>query len=181
MGILDSAPLLVDGAEGPSQAAFRNAMSRLAAAVHIVTTDGPAGRFGFTASAVCSVTDTPPTLLVCVNKKSSSLEALTQNGVLCVNTLAPKQRALSVLFGSGPPMEERFRGAAWEPTPSGAPRLEGALISFDCRIASVAEEGTHRILFCRVLDIAESSEAEALVYFGRNYHEIRPPVAANAG
>jgi Conserved protein/domain typically associated with flavoprotein oxygenases, DIM6/NTAB family len=42
--------------------AFRNAMARLGSAVNIITTDGPAGRAGFTASAVCSVTDTPPTL-----------------------------------------------------------------------------------------------------------------------
>ncbi|WP_198511682.1 flavin reductase, partial [Bacillus subtilis] len=46
---------------------FRNAMSRLGAAVNIITTEGPAGRAGFTASAVCSVTDSPPTLLVCLN------------------------------------------------------------------------------------------------------------------
>ncbi|EPA9912692.1 pyrimidine utilization flavin reductase protein F, partial [Cronobacter sakazakii] len=39
------------------QQAFRDAMSRLGAAVNIVTTDGPAGMAGFTASAVCSVTD----------------------------------------------------------------------------------------------------------------------------
>ena len=31
-------------------------MSRLGAAVNIITTDGPAGRAGFTASAVCGVT-----------------------------------------------------------------------------------------------------------------------------
>lgn len=43
---------------------FRDAMARLGSAVNIITTDGPAGRAGFTASAVCSVTDTPPTLLV---------------------------------------------------------------------------------------------------------------------
>ena len=53
---------------------FRNAMSMLSAAVNVVTTDGPAGRHGFTASAVCSVTDTPPTLLVCMNTASRSYE-----------------------------------------------------------------------------------------------------------
>lgn len=39
---------------------FRNAMAQLGSAITIITTDGPAGRFGFTASAVCSVTDSPP-------------------------------------------------------------------------------------------------------------------------
>ena len=40
--------------------AYREAMARLGAAVNVITTDGPGGRAGFTASAVCSVTDTPP-------------------------------------------------------------------------------------------------------------------------
>lgn len=44
------------------QQTFRDAMSCMGAAVNIITTDGPAGRAGFTASAVCSVTDTPPTI-----------------------------------------------------------------------------------------------------------------------
>ncbi|STR46597.1 flavin reductase RutF in pyrimidine catabolism pathway [Klebsiella oxytoca] len=39
---------------------FRDAMAHVGAAVNIITTDGPAGRAGFTASAVCSVTDAPP-------------------------------------------------------------------------------------------------------------------------
>ena len=45
---------------------FRDAMSLLTTAVNIVTTIGDSGMHGFTASAVCSVTDTPPTLLVCI-------------------------------------------------------------------------------------------------------------------
>ncbi len=49
-----------------TQLQFRDAMSSLAAAVNVITTDGPHGRAGFTATAVCSVTDQPPTLLVCI-------------------------------------------------------------------------------------------------------------------
>jgi flavin reductase len=49
---------------------FRDAMARLCAAVNIITTDGPAGRAGFTASAMCSVTDTPADrMLVCMNQR----------------------------------------------------------------------------------------------------------------
>jgi len=53
-----------------SKHAYRDAMARFGAAVSVITTDGPAGRAGFTASAVCSVTDDPPTLLVCMNRGS---------------------------------------------------------------------------------------------------------------
>ena len=71
---------------------FREAMSRLGAAVHIITTAGPAGKSGFTATAVCSVSDQPATLLVCLNRGSSSAPILTQNGVFCVNTLGRQRR-----------------------------------------------------------------------------------------
>jgi flavin reductase len=51
---------------------FKNAMSLLTGAVNVVTTTGVSGRHGFTASAVCSVTDAPPTLLVCINNSAYS-------------------------------------------------------------------------------------------------------------
>ncbi|MET4385446.1 flavin reductase (DIM6/NTAB) family NADH-FMN oxidoreductase RutF [Bradyrhizobium sp. F1.4.3] len=61
---------------------YRDAMARLGAAVSIVTTDGPAGRAGFTASAACSVTDDPPTLLVCMNRASSAYVSVVGNNVV---------------------------------------------------------------------------------------------------
>src|SRR2546423_13238591 len=66
---------------------FREAMSQLGAAVHVVTTAGPAGTAGFTATAVCSVSDRPATLLVCLNRRSQVTPILETNRVLCVNTL----------------------------------------------------------------------------------------------
>ena len=73
-------------------------MARLGAAGNVVTSDGPGGRCGFTASAVCSVTDSPPTVLVCVNRTNDSYPPLKVNGVLCVNTLAGGQEDLSAIF-----------------------------------------------------------------------------------
>ena len=66
---------------------FRDAMSLLTSAVSVVTTAGMSDRHGFTASAVCSVTDTPPTLLVCMNKASRSHAYFVENKILTVNVL----------------------------------------------------------------------------------------------
>src|SRR5262245_49222933 len=86
------------------QSIFRDAMSRLGAAVHVVTTAGQAGKAGFTATAVCSVSDQPPTLLVCLNRRSQNGPVLQQNRVLCVNTLgANEEDVANVLAGrTGP-------------------------------------------------------------------------------
>lgn len=151
---------------------YRDAMSRLGAAVNVVTTDGPAGRFGFTASAVCSVTDAPATLLVCVNRASDSNEAVKRNGVLCVNTLAAGQQALSPIFGGAvEDYAERFAAAQWCRMVTGAPVLEGALASFDARVVEAKEVGTHTVFFCAV-EAVRAQPGDALMYFARGYHTL---------
>jgi flavin reductase len=151
---------------------FRNAMARLGAAVNVITTDGPGGRAGFTASAVCSVTDTPPTLLVCLNRAASVYPAFQANGVLCVNALAAGQQVLSNLFGGKTPMDERFAAARWGSKATGSPVLEDAAVSFDCRIDRRVDVGTHEVLFCEVLAIQVGGVAHGLIYFDRRYHDI---------
>lgn len=155
-----------------SKADFRNAMARLGAAVNIITTDGPGGRAGFTASAVCSVSDEPPSLLVCLNRSASVYETFKTNGVLCVNVLGPGHQDISNLFGGKTSMDERFACATWSQGSSGSPKLEDASVSFDCRLSQITEVGTHDILICEVISISVGEHAQSLIYFNREYHEI---------
>lgn len=157
---------------GLEKQAFRDAMARLGAAVNIVTTDGPAGRAGFTASAVCSVTDAPPTLLVCLNRAASVYETFRLNQILCVNTLARGHETISGLFGGKTPMEERFAQASWGTLATGAPVLEGAVVAFDCRVNEIVESGTHDVLFCNVVAVEFDPTRDGLVYFARRYHTL---------
>lgn len=153
---------------------FREAMASLGAAVNVVTSAGHAGRVGFTATAVCSVSDAPPTLIVCMNRGSTQNEAVKQNGVLCVNTLTADQQQLSAVFAGFTQrrFEERFDDAVWTSLRTGAPVLEGALASFDCRVQNVMEAGTHSIFMCAVIEVAMKDHGEGLVYFRRKYHSL---------
>jgi flavin reductase len=153
-----------DGAASVASEAYRDAMARLASAVHLVTTDGLGGRAGFTASAVCSVSDAPPTLLVCLNRASSAYPAFARNTRLCVNTLSADQQAVAGAFGGRTPMEARFAAIAWRPDPAGVPLLDGALLAFSCRIVRRVSAGTHDVLFCEVEALADASGGDALVY-----------------
>lgn len=151
---------------------YRNAMSLLTSAVNVVTTAGASGRFGFTASAVCSVTDTPPTLLVCMNQASSSHDHFVENKVLSVNVLAAEHEHLSKAFSSKLTQEERFQKSTWTQLQTGSPVLEDALVSFDCHIEQIQHMGTHSIFMCRVVAIQQSEQEESLVYFNRAYHHV---------
>ncbi|MGF0238666.1 flavin reductase [Rhodococcus sp. IEGM1300] len=152
---------------------FRNSMAMLGGAVSVITTDGAAGRYGFTASAVCSVTDQPPTLLVCMNRSSFSNVHFKSNGVLSVNVLTPGHLEVSGAFSNrNLDTEQRFACASWSTLESGAPLLDEALVSFDCRIAQAHEVGSHTIFYCEVLGIRNSESQEGLVYFNRAYHHL---------
>ncbi|MNQ89386.1 FMN reductase (NADH) RutF [compost metagenome] len=152
---------------------FRNAMALLGGAVSVITTDGVAGRFGFTASAVCSVTDQPPTLLVCMNRSSHSNVHFKTNGVLSVNVLTAEHQDISGVFANRElTMEQRFAAAHWHTLESGAPLLDEALVSFDCRIAQAHEVGSHTIFYCEILDLKIGESQEGLVYFNRAYHRL---------
>ena len=154
--------------------AYRDGMARFGAAVNVITTDGPGGRAGFTASAVCSVTDTPPTLLVCANRANDSYPAFKANMVLCVNTLTPEQEAHSPLFAgmTEHTMEGRFGVATWRTLAPGAPALDGAAVAFDCRIDRIVEVGTHDVFFCVVEAVALGENHANLIYYARRYHTL---------
>ena len=154
--------------------AFREAMSRLGAAVHVVTTDGTDGRAGVTVSAACSVTDEPPTVLICLNRASPVNAQIRKNGVFCVNTLPSHKERLSDAFAGVDdlPMDERFALATWQPLETGSPALMDARIAVDCHVSEMTEVGTHTVIFGQVTAITLGDHTPALIYLDRNYHAL---------
>jgi flavin reductase len=158
-----------------SQQKFRDAAARLGAAVSVITSAGPSGRCGFTASAVCSVTDAPPTLLVCMNRSSQQHDAFRLNRTLCVNVLASNQHELSALFAGqlGIDVAERFEATEWTILATGAPALNGAAVNIDCSIREVVACGTHSIFLAEVEMVRlGADEVGGLIWFGRSYHGV---------
>lgn len=153
---------------------YREAMTHLGAAVNVITTDGAAGQGGFTASAVCSVTDTPPTLLFCMNKSSFQFERFVRNGVACVNVLQGQQEETSTAFSGALKIsiEERFATFPWSTMSTASPALEDSLVSLDCRIVQVNEIGTHGVFVCQVEAVRFGPHSESLMYFRRKYHRL---------
>ncbi|MDB5826577.1 MAG: Flavin reductase-like, FMN-binding protein [Variovorax sp.] len=166
--------------DGIDVAEFRNALARAVTAVTVVTTDGVGGLAGVTCSAVASVCDTPPTLLVCMNRRSYVNAVIKANDVLCVNWLSASQHAVSDLFaGVGAvPMIERFRTDEWHTLATGAPYNREATIALDCRVVSAQEIGTHSIFLARVLatKVHNEEHRDPLVYCKRSYATTRPAV-----
>lgn len=153
---------------------FRDAMASLGAAVNIVTTDGTAGRCGITATAVCSVTDTPPTLMVCVNRNSAMNAVFQENGRLCVNVLNHEQEEMACHFAGmkGSTMEERFGWSIWDNGILQQPLLKDALANLEGEITQVQDIGTHSVYLVEIKQIIVREEGHGLVYFKRKFHPV---------
>lgn len=165
-----------------SKTDFRNAMARVCAPVNVITTNGPAGRGGFTATAMCSVTDEPPTLLVCMNANSSQTGLFIENRRFCVNVLTQEHRDLAGLFaGKQSDMEARYAAADWTNLPSGNQALADAIVSFDCRLIEARLVGTHNIFIGEVVDIRCRRDGHALLYFDRNYVHVPTQTGSYGG
>jgi flavin reductase len=164
----------VPGAPNADTMLFREGMSRVAGAVHVVTTDGAAGRAGFTATAVTPVTDGPASLLVCVNTASRSAQALLSNRVFSVNTLAAADLELAEIFAGRAGLQgaERFSRGEWDILATGSPALGTSLVSFDCRISDARVVATHHVIIGEIVGIRLGERRPALIYQARHYHGL---------
>lgn len=153
---------------------FRSAMAHLPAAVNIVTTDGPHGRVGITVSAVCSVSDSPPTVLVCVNRSSATHDIFKSNGEICINVLSGEHEELARHFSGATkvPMAERFGWDIWEENRASVPVLRDALVKIVGRISDHSVQGSHSVIFVQVDRIEVQQESDSLVYFKRQFHRL---------
>ncbi|WP_252728924.1 flavin reductase [Aliiglaciecola lipolytica] len=152
---------------------FRDSMASLAGAVNVVTTSTVSGDVGFTATAVCSVSDSPATLLVCLNRSTSVHSAFVDSPYLAINTLSEGHEQLSNIFGGKATMPDRFAVGKWETLKTGSPVLADAAVSFDCKVTHIQSVATHDVFFCEVVAVKRDEMAGALVYYQRGYHHLQ--------
>jgi len=155
---------------------FRAAMRQLGATVCVITAGEGAARRGLTATAVCSLSITPPSMVVCVNRQGEAHKAITDAGAFCVNILAADQREVAARFAGqvGDSGADKFAPYAWSRLSTGAPSLDGALVNIDCVLSSVNDTDSHSIFIGTVRDIrfSDAAEASPLIHYNRDYYAL---------
>lgn len=144
------------------QSVFRNVAGHFASGVTVITTDDGEQRFGTTASAVSSLSMDPPMMLVCLNRASSTHDAIVRAGRFAINILAVGQGALASHFGRKG--GDKFAEVAHRAGSSGAPLLDGSLATVECVVTETATGGTHTIFIGTVVDAA-AYPGEPLAYY----------------
>jgi 3-hydroxy-9,10-secoandrosta-1,3,5(10)-triene-9,17-dione monooxygenase reductase component len=146
---------------------FRRACALFPTGVAVLTTRASDGTpHGLTVNAFCSLSLTPPLVLVAVDRVCSLLETFEKSGHFAINFLSSEQRHLSVRFSELP--EGRFAGVRWTPGSEGAPLVDGAIGSVECRTRNIVDAGDHRALIGEVI-AATVGDGDPLVFFRSSY------------
>jgi flavin reductase (DIM6/NTAB) family NADH-FMN oxidoreductase RutF len=153
---------------------FRGAMRRLAGGVSVITVGQGNDITGMTVTSVSSLSVDPPTLVVSINRESSSWPLLKRHGCFGVNILTADQLDIAERFSGkgGLKGAARFAGAQWITLASGVPLLAGALSAIDCEVEEIVERHSHAIVIGRVLDMRLASRNSALAYWQGQYVAI---------
>lgn len=153
---------------------YRAGMRLLAGGVTLVTTQVGGEVHGLVATAVSSVSASPPSLLVCVNRQASAHDIIEQAGYLAVNILGSKNIGIAELFRSGASRDSRFGMQRWTSLETGAPVLPTSLFSFDCAVAQKVRHHSHTIFICDVVGACagEREDMTALLFANSAFHTL---------
>ena len=148
-------------------------MRQWASGVSVIAACDAAGNpHAMTASSLTSVSDNPPSLLVCVNQKARMASLLEVTGTrFSANLLGSGHQSVSNICATPDMQEKRFSEGAWDLT--GTPFLQDAPAVFECEVAEVLAYGTHLVVIGRIIDVKLGAEPQGpLCYWNGGYQSL---------
>jgi flavin reductase (DIM6/NTAB) family NADH-FMN oxidoreductase RutF/nitroreductase len=148
---------------------FKALMRNIASSVAVITTHLGERPHGMTATAVCSVSADPATILIVVNRSTRSHPIISAAKTFTVNVLADHQHAISARFASK--LEDPFDGIAYTLGSNGSPIIKAVAAHIECMTVSEIDVGTHTIFIGNVVG-GDVSPVHPLVYHEGEYKSL---------
>jgi flavin reductase (DIM6/NTAB) family NADH-FMN oxidoreductase RutF len=163
-------------------AAVKLAMRSLGGGVSVITAGRGDDRTGATVTSATALSMDPPTMIVNINKGSSSWPIISRHQHFCVNILSHEQQAVADRFAGigGVKGTDRYLGAQWTTLVTGAPVLADALAAIDCEVEEIIERHSHAIILGRAVAVV-SGYGQSLIYNNGKYGIVSPfQIATNS-
>ena len=157
------------------EGSFRRATGQFSGGSVVVTTS--AGH-SMTGSAFTSVSLEPPLVLFCAEKIARFHDAVLAAGSWAVSILAEDaEKTARWLATGGRPLDGQLDGFAHRPGPvTGAPLLDGALVTLECRTDAVYDGGDHSIIVGQVTAVTSAEGPPSrgpLMYYAGRYRRLQ--------
>lgn len=164
--------------EAPTAQAFRDAMGRFPTGVTVVGTTDAGTPLVMTASSFTSVSLEPLLVLVCVARSTRFHPSVLAAGAWGVSFLAAHQEELSRRFAvHGRDLDESLDEVPYHPgAVTGAPLLDGSLVTLECRTTATHDGGDHTIVVGEVVGLElGADQTPALVWHRGGYGVLQQP------
>lgn len=154
---------------------FRAAMRLIVGNVSIITAGIGEDRSGLVVISMVSLSASPPKVIACVNRASSTWPVIERFGHFGVSSLAAHHQPVAERFSGfgGIKGPARYDGAEWITLKTGASLLKDATAVFDCQLDEMIDRGTHSIIVGSVVAVAMQDRQEALLYWRGGYRPLR--------
>ena len=153
---------------------LRTIMRQWASGVTIVTAMHEGQSHGMTVSSFTSISLTPPSVLIALERGVRTHSLVTASGSFGVSVLAENQQALSELFAQrNIPDLEHIEQIDLFFLKTGSPLLRESIANLDCRVSTRYEVGTHTVFLGEVVDYFIGKPQSPLLYFDRSYATIK--------
>jgi|TARA_E500000075_G_scaffold133946_1_gene149212 flavin reductase len=142
---------------------FLTAMRDVASTVAVITArDADGQRFGATVTSYCSVSASPPSLLICLNRSSTIFGIVEQHRRFTLNLMAEGDEAIANRFAGFDDhmIRDRFDGIEINDQ-----------TAFDCTVIQSIEASTHQV-FIAAVDGITLADRRPLLYHQRRYHSL---------
>ena len=152
---------------------MRQGMRRLASGIVIVSANDPDGKpYAMTASSITSISDKPPSLLVCVNHSARMNTAMAATDYFSINILDERHQAVSSICADPSRIDSRFTVGSWiKDKESGLSILDDAVATFICAKKNCIDHGTHAIYIGDICSArVNNAHKKALIYLDGAYH-----------
>jgi flavin reductase (DIM6/NTAB) family NADH-FMN oxidoreductase RutF len=159
---------------------FRKCFQRHVTTVTIVSAASAGRRAGLAATAVCSLSDTPPSLLVSINQKARACELIRTSKAFAVNVLAAEQMDIAKVFARSArddaEAEAKFLAAGHWERKGELPWLQGSLANVCCELLQEVHVASHSVFIGVVKDIRVLAEGTPLLYGFKEFHRVGNPI-----
>jgi flavin reductase (DIM6/NTAB) family NADH-FMN oxidoreductase RutF len=151
---------------------FTDTMARMATTVCLVTASFDGESSGRTATAVLSLSATPPSVLVSIDIATPLADIIVRARGFSLAMLSQDQQMIADAFAGKLGTIDRFLMGVWGTWPSGHPHLYGAATAFDCELIGTIDAGTHMLFAGAIVHTDLSNIAEPLIWHERRYRAL---------
>lgn len=150
---------------------FREAMSKFATGVTVVTMEDNGENIGMTVNAFMSLSLNPKLVAVSIDEKAKMYHKLKVAQPFGISILKEDQKDLSMVFARQKEPENKIEFVKR----GGAPVLPNTLATLSCTVKDRVIAGDHVIIIAEVNHI-KTEDGEPLLYFNSKYENVQSKV-----